>query len=85
MAGIAPAAGEALGSGVVATVGQSVINPQLPPSEDDLLLGQFQQRRVEDEPAGPLDARLGRQVGQTLERVEDTRADNRGSPSNRRS
>src|SRR4051794_1629332 len=69
-AGVAATAGAAVGGGVVATVGQAVIDPQLQAAPDDLVLGQGQQRGVDAEPAGPLDAGLGGQVGQGLEGVQ---------------
>ena len=84
-AGVAAAAGEPVGGRVVAAVGQAVVDPQFAAPEDDLLLGQRQQRGVDAEPARALDARPGRQVGQRLERAGGTRGGSRDSPNSRRS
>src|SRR5579864_3499585 len=69
--GIATATGTAVGCGVVATVGEAEVNSEFAPAEDDLLLVQRQERRVDHKSASSLNARLGRQVGQCFESAEE--------------
>src|SRR6516165_7494068 len=68
LARIAAAAGKTLDTGVVATVRQAVVDPELEAAEDDLLLGQCHERRMDLKPALFLDTRFRRQVGHRLER-----------------
>src|SRR5206468_3890503 len=65
---VASPAREPLGGRVVATVGEPEVDPQLAPSEDDLLFREGQERGVDPELPSTLDPRPGRQVGQGLER-----------------
>src|SRR4051794_19170997 len=69
--GVATAAGDSAGCRVVATVGQAKIDAQLSAAEDDLLLGQRQERRVDAESARLFDAGPGRKLGQRLEGVQE--------------
>src|SRR5262245_45383330 len=69
-AGIAPPAGQSIGSGVVTTVRQAVVDAQRAPALDDLLLGEGQERCVDPEPALPLDAGARGQVGERLKRTK---------------
>src|SRR5579884_1447361 len=67
-AGIAATAGGSVGCRIVTTVSQSVIDTQRGSQTDDVRLRQMNQRRMNVETALVLDAGLGCQVRQLLER-----------------
>ncbi len=66
-AAIAPAASAARLVGVVAAQGEGIIDAQAGALADDLGLAQAKQRRMDPEPAAPLDGGLRGQVGEPLE------------------
>src|SRR6267142_5581533 len=70
-AAVAAPAGVALGIGVVAAPGQSVVDSQLGSPADDLRLGAVDQRSVDVELPPALDTGPRRQPGQPLEGLEE--------------
>ena len=68
---VAEAAGSAVGLGLVARPRQREIHAELVGAGDDLGLGERDQRRVDAEAARALDARLGGEIGQPLEGLDE--------------
>ena len=64
------AAGEAVGRGVVAAMGEAVIHSQIEPFPDDLLFRELNQWRVNDELALVFHPRAGREIRHGLERSQ---------------
>src|SRR5438094_799040 len=73
-AGVAAAARAAFAVGVVAARRQAVIDAQPQAGADNLGLGEAQQRRVDRQARAALNARLRREVGHLLERLDVFRA-----------
>src|SRR5436189_183969 len=72
-AGVAEPAGAAIGLGHIARPRQREVDVQLVGPRDDLGLAELDERGVDAEVALALDAGLGRQIGQLLERLRELR------------